>query len=164
MSCAGPRRLRLSSLGLRLQNAGTGNDLTSDVLGQTALSLSGALDHSRRTHIYAAGEYNREAKGSPITSPLAPGIFTGHYRGWLGTVRLDRQLNQNNNVFLRANMDSFSDTNPNGIVGGASLANVARTFRRRTYSGVSGRYGCPQRAPGEQRAAAIPAGLTHHRI
>ena len=124
--------------GFTLANAGSGNDLTSDVLGQTALSLSGALDHSKRTHIFAAGEYNREAKGSPVTSPLAPGIFTGHYRGWLGTVRLDRQLNEHNSLFLRANIDHFSDTNPNGIVGGASLANVARTFRRRTYSGVLG--------------------------
>ncbi len=124
--------------GFTLSNAATGNDLTSDVLGQTALSLSGALDRRGQTHLFAAGEYNREAKGSPVTSPLAPGIFTGHYRGWLGTVRLDRQLTDRNNAFLRANVDTFSDTNPNGIVGGASLPNVARTFRRRTYSGVLG--------------------------
>ncbi len=124
--------------GFTLANAATGNDLTSDVLGQTAVSLSGALDRSKRTHIFAAGEYNREAKGSPVTSPLAPGIFTGHYRGWLGTVRIDRQWTEHNSLFLRANIDHFSDTNPNGIVGGASLPTVARTFRRRTYSGVLG--------------------------
>ena len=35
-------------------------------------------------------------------------------------------------------MDSFTDTNPNGIVGGASLANVARIFHRRTYTGELG--------------------------
>jgi hypothetical protein len=41
-------------------------------------------------------------------------------------------------VFLRANIDNFSDSNPNGIVGGATLANVARIFRRRTYTGELG--------------------------
>ena len=121
-----------------LGNAASGNDLTSDVLGQTALALSGALDRSRRTHLFAAGEYNRQTKGSPVTSPLAPGIYTGHYRGWLGTVRLDHQISERNNVFLRASIDHFSDTNPNGIVGGSSLPSVARVFRRRTYSGVLG--------------------------
>jgi hypothetical protein len=62
----------------------------------------------------------------------------GHYRGWLGLLRLDHQINDANNAFLRVNFDSFTDTNPNGIVGGASLANVARTFHRRTYSGELG--------------------------
>jgi hypothetical protein len=89
-------------------------------------------------HFFTAGEYNREAKASPITSPIAPGSFVGHYRGWLGLVRLDRQWSANNNVFLRANIDNFSDSNPNGIVGGATLANVARIFRRRTYTGELG--------------------------
>ncbi|HEY9138295.1 MAG TPA: TonB-dependent receptor, partial [Terriglobus sp.] len=58
----------------------------------------------------------------------------GHYHGWLGLLRLDHQINEHNNGFLRLNFDNFTDTNPNGIVGGASLANVARTFHRRTYS------------------------------
>jgi hypothetical protein len=35
---------------------------------------------------------------------------------------------------LRANTDSFHDTNPNGTVGGNNLPNVGRIFRRRTYS------------------------------
>ena len=37
-------------------------------------------------------EYSREDKASPIISPVAPGSFVGHYRGWLGFFRLDRQL------------------------------------------------------------------------
>ncbi len=124
--------------GFTSANATTGNEITSDILGQTAASFSGGLGSNHALHYFAAGEYNREAKASPITSPLAPGSFVGHYRGWLGLVRLDRQLSSGNNVFLRANIDNFSDTNPNGIVGGASLANVARTFRRRTYTGELG--------------------------
>ena len=49
-------------------------------------------------------------------------------------LRLDHRLNPGNTVFLRANTDSFHDTNPNGAVGGNSLPTVDRIFRRRTYS------------------------------
>ena len=133
-----PSATEASLAGFTTTTAASGNDITSDVLGQTAAELSGALDAANKTHSFAAAEYNREAKASPVTSPFASGSFVGHYRGWLGLVRLDRQLSDRNNVFLRANIDDFSDTNPNGIVGGASLANVARTFRRRTYSGELG--------------------------
>jgi hypothetical protein len=124
--------------GFTTSNAASGNDLTSDVLGQTAAQISGPLDSKNKTHFFLAGEFNREAKASPVTSPLAPGSFVGHYRGWLGFLRLDRQLNANNNGFFRANLDNFTDTNPNGIVGGSSLPTVARTFHRRTYSVEAG--------------------------
>jgi len=129
-----PAATGASLAGFTTSNAASGNDLTSDVLGQTAAQISGPLDSRNKTHFFLASEFNREAKASPVTSPLAPGSFVGHYRGWLGFLRLDRQLNANNNAFLRANFDSFTDTNPNGIVGGSSLPSVARTFHRRTYS------------------------------
>jgi hypothetical protein len=128
-----PSDTESSLAGFTTGNATSGNEITSDVLGQTALALSGPL-FSDKTHFFTAGEWNREAKASPITSPLGPGSFVGHYRGWLGLLRLDRQINTNNLAFLRINFDDFTDTNPNGIVGGASLANVARTFHRRTYT------------------------------
>ncbi len=133
-----PARTEAQLEGFTATNATSGNEITSDVLGQTAASLSGAFGSTHALHYLAAGEYNREARASPITSPIAPGSFVGHYRGWLGLVRLDRQLSSGNNVFLRANIDNFSDSNPNGIVGGATLANVARIFRRRTYTGELG--------------------------
>lgn len=133
-----PASTEASLTGFTAGNATSGNEITSDVLGQTAASFSGALGSGSQTHFFTSAEYNREAKASPITALLAPGSFVGHYRGWLGLVRLDRQLSANNNAFLRANIDSFSDTNPNGIVGGSNLASVARTFRRRTYSGELG--------------------------
>ncbi len=124
--------------GFNSGNATSGNEITSDSLGQTAAELSGPLGPNSKTRFFAAGEYNREAKASPITSPIAPGSYVGHYRGWLGLVRFDRQLSDKNNIFLRANIDNFSDSNPNGIVGGSSLATVARIFRRRTYTGELG--------------------------
>ncbi|HEX3967402.1 MAG TPA: TonB-dependent receptor [Edaphobacter sp.] len=132
-----PAATEASLSGFTTANAASGNDITSDILGQTALALSGPL-LSQKTHFFLAGEWNREAKASPVTSPLAPGSFVGHYRGWLGLLRFDHQINDTNNTFLRINFDNFTDTNPNGIVGGASLANVARTFHRRTYSGELG--------------------------
>jgi hypothetical protein len=133
-----PAATEASLAGFTSGNATSGNEITSDVLGQSAASISGALGSGSKTHFFSAAEYNREAKASPITSPIAPGSYVGHYRGWLGLVRLDRQLSDNNDMFLRANIDNFSDSNPNGIVGGSSLANVARIFRRRTYSGELG--------------------------
>jgi hypothetical protein len=118
--------------GFTAANATSGNQLTSDSLGQSAVSLGGPF--SGTTHFFAAGEFSREDKGSPVTSPVAPGIYIGHYRGWLGLLRLDHQINERNNLFFRSNLDGFHDTNPNGIVGGNSLPTVARVFRRRTYS------------------------------
>ena len=116
----------------------SGNEITSDVLGQSSAEFSGPLGSSRSTHFFGAGEWNREAKASPVTSPLAPSSFVGHYRGWLGFLRLDRQINASNYAFLRTNFDSFTDTNPNGIVGGSSLPTVARIFHRRTYTAELG--------------------------
>src|ERR1700749_1671444 len=48
--------------------------------------------------------------------------------------RLDHQKNGNNNLFFRANLDGFYDTNPNGTVGGNNLPTVDRVVRRGTYS------------------------------
>ncbi|MGH9607065.1 MAG: TonB-dependent receptor domain-containing protein [Terracidiphilus sp.] len=132
-----PADTEASLSGFTTGNATSGNEITSDVLGQSALAFSGPL-LSDKTHFFAAGEWNREAKASPVTSPLAPGSFVGHYRGWLGLVRLDRQINANNFGFLRVNFDDFTDTNPNGTVGGANLPSVARIFHRRTYTGELG--------------------------
>lgn len=120
--------------GFSVANAATGNDLLTDTLGQTAVGLSGPLGRASRTTFFTAGEFNRQRKDSPITSPLAPGTYAGRYRGWLGVFRLDRQIGVSGTAFIRGNFDSFYDTNPNGIVGGASLATVARVFRRRTYA------------------------------
>ena len=118
--------------GFTSTNAASGNDLTNDTLGQSAVALSGPLGGG--THFSVAGEFSRENKASPIISPVAPGEFIGHYRGWLAFTRLDRQINEKNNLFFRANLDGFHDTNPNGAVGGNSLPTVDRVFRRRTYS------------------------------
>src|SRR5215469_12209216 len=115
--------------------ASSGNQIVSDSLGQLGASVSGPVPGTEdRTHFFFSGEYGRENRGSPVTSPIAPGVFVGHYADWMTFLRLDHTLNQNNNLFLRANTDSFHDTNPNGAVGGNNLPTVDRVFRRRTYS------------------------------
>ncbi|MGP8244547.1 MAG: carboxypeptidase regulatory-like domain-containing protein [Bryobacteraceae bacterium] len=120
--------------GFNSATATSGNDLTNDTLDQVALSLSGPLAANHRTQFFAAGEYSMENKASPVISPVAPGNFIGHYRDWLGFLRIDHQIDGRNNLFFRSDVDGFYDTNPNGIVGGNSLPTVARTFKRRTYS------------------------------
>jgi hypothetical protein len=113
----------------------SGNQLVSDSFGQLETSLSGPIHGTGDlTHFFFAGEYSRENRGSPVTSPIAPGVFVGHYAGWLTLLRLDHQVSQHNQLFLRANTDSFHDTNPSGAVGGNNLPSVGRVFRRRTYT------------------------------
>jgi hypothetical protein len=111
-----------------------GNTLLSDTLGQSDLSLGGPLGSSGATHFFVAGEFSREDKASPVISPIDPGVYVGHYRGWLAFVRIDHQINDKNNLFFRGDLDGFHDTNPNGIVGGNSLPTVARVFRKRVYA------------------------------
>jgi hypothetical protein len=120
--------------GFTAKNAASGNDLTNDTLGQSAVMLSGPVGSSGTTQFLVAAEYSREDKASPIISPVEPGSFLGRYRGWLGLLRMDHQINDRNNLFFRGNLDAFYDTNPNGTVGGNSLPSVDRIFRRRTYS------------------------------
>ncbi len=120
--------------GFSSANAASGNDITSDTLGQSAISLGGPIGSSGSTHFFVAGEDSRENRASPIISPIEPGSFVGHYRGWLAFGRIDHQINDRNSLFFRSNLDGFHDTNPNGIVGGNTLPSVARTFERRTYS------------------------------
>jgi hypothetical protein len=124
--------------GFTAQNATTGNQLTSDELYQPALTFGGPIGHDNRTHFFIAGEYTWENKVSPITNALDPGSFEGKYRDWMALGRLDHQINQTNNIFLRVNADHFVDTNPNGTVGGNSLPSVDRVFKRNTYTAELG--------------------------
>ena len=120
--------------GFTESTASSGNDITNDTLRQGAASASGPLGTNNKTQFLLSGEYSAQNRASPVTSPIAPGNFIGHYRSWLVFFRLDHQINQANNLFLRSDVDSFYDTNPNGIVGGNSLPSVDRIFRKRTYS------------------------------
>jgi hypothetical protein len=129
-----PNALGAKLAGFTLATASSGNQIVTDSLGQLDASFSGPIPKLARTYFFASGEYSRENRGSPVASPIAPGVFVGHYAGWLSLFRIDHQINDSNTFFLRANTDSFHDTNPNCIVGGNSLPTVDRIFRRRTYT------------------------------
>lgn len=120
--------------GYTASNATSGNQILNDSLAQEAGSLGGRLLPHDPTYFFGAFEVSQENRASPITSALAPGLFIGHYRDLLGFLRLDRQFSDRHTAFVRFSADGFYDTNPNGTVGGGSLASVARTFRRRTYT------------------------------
>ena len=133
-----PADLGAKLAGFTPANAPNGNAITSDSLKQASAALGGPLGGGESTHFFISGEYTWQNRVSPIISPVAPGAFEGHYRGWLGLARIDRQINDRNTLFFRGNADSFHDTNPNGAVGGNSLPSVDRVFQRRTYSAELG--------------------------
>jgi len=109
---------------------------TNDIFNQGDWSLSGPA--GQHTQFALAGEVSARRRASPVISPLAPGNFIGQYRGGLFYGRLDHQFTSNHSVFLRGDIDSFYDTNPNGSVGGNTLPSTDRVFKRRTYSAVGG--------------------------
>lgn len=114
--------------------ATSGNDITRDTLTQGAATASGTPQWLGGVAFLASAEWSEQDRASPVTSPIAPGNYIGHYRDWLGLLRLDRAFGPSNRAFFRGGADSFFDTNPNGIVGGNTLPSVARVFHRRTYT------------------------------
>ena len=129
-----PSDLGAKLAGFTTANATSGNQIVTDSLGQGGASFSGPIPRAQKTYFYFSGEYSKEDRGSPVTSPIDPGVFVGHYTDWMTFLRIDRQITQNNTLFFRADTDSFHDTNPNGTVGGNNLPTVDRIFRRRTYT------------------------------
>ncbi|MFP5226152.1 MAG: carboxypeptidase regulatory-like domain-containing protein [Acidobacteriota bacterium] len=124
--------------GFNSTTATNGNEITRDTLAQGAATLSGPLAKWGETYYMASGEYSYQDRASPVISPLAPGNFIGHYRDWMGLLRVDHRISEVNRVFLHLGADAFFDTNPNGTVGGDSLPSVDRVFHRRTYTAELG--------------------------
>lgn len=124
--------------GFSSTSASSGNDVTRDTLTQGAATLSGPVMPGAATYFLASGEYSYQDRASPVTSPVAPGNYLGHYRDLLGSLRLDRTISPEQRIFLRLAADGFYDTNPNGTVGGNSLPSVARVFHRKTYTAELG--------------------------
>lgn len=120
--------------GFSSTTASSGNDITNDSVAEGGFGLSGPIGSDSRTFFSTDWQYTSQDRASPVTSLVAPGNFIGHYQGWLGFLRIDHQIADNNDIFFRSDADDFYDTNPNGIVGGQTLATVDRIFKRRTYS------------------------------
>ena len=120
--------------GFSTTTANSGNDITRDTLNQGAVTAGGPITHNGQTSFLVSGEYSDQDRASPVISPVAPGNYVGHYRDWLGFLRIDRNFAKNQRVFLHLGADAYVDTNPNGIVGGNTLPSVARVFHRKTYT------------------------------
>ena len=92
--------------GFNSANATSGNEITNDTLAQTAVSLSGPALPAR-SHATSSSPANSASSiaRSPVTSPLEPGNFIGHYQDLLGFLRLDRQFSPRNNAFFRSSDD-----------------------------------------------------------
>ncbi len=124
----------------------------------------GTADAVGADGVSGVGEYSYQDRASPVISPLAPGNYIGHYRDWLGLLRVDHRYSEGQRVFLHLGADSFFDTNPNGTVGGNNLPTVDRVFRRRTYTAEAGRHGGAEPVDGERGAGAVPAGVADYAV
>jgi hypothetical protein len=120
--------------GFSTTTANSGNDITRDTLDQGAVTAGGPITHNGQTSFLVSGEYSDQDRASPVISPIAPGNYVGHYRDWLGFLRIDHNFEKNQRAFLHLGADAYVDTNPNGIVGGNTLPTVARVFHRKTYT------------------------------
>ena len=109
------------------------NARTRDELFQLSGVVSGPIIEDR-THFLIGAEGNWQRRSTVINSLLAPGIFDGKYRQGLFFARVDHQINENNTLTGRINLDRFTDTNPNDAVGGINLPSAGRTFERAAYA------------------------------
>ncbi|HEX4964314.1 MAG TPA: TonB-dependent receptor [Thermoanaerobaculia bacterium] len=127
----------LSRPGGLQSNAPVTNQKSHDELKQGSGFFSGPIVRDK-AYWSVAGEYNDQDRDSVITSPLAPGVFTGNYKQKLFYARADANLNDQNHLFGRFNLDRFTDTNPQDVVGGNTLPSAGRTFRRNTMAAQLG--------------------------
>ncbi|HEY0554949.1 MAG TPA: TonB-dependent receptor, partial [Thermoanaerobaculia bacterium] len=104
-----------------------------DELKQGSAFLSGPIVRDR-AYWSIAGEYNDQDRDSIITSPLAPAVYTGNYKQKLFLARADVDLNPGNHLFGRFDLDHFTDTNPQDVVGGITLPSAGRDFKRNTQA------------------------------
>ncbi|HEY9233084.1 MAG TPA: TonB-dependent receptor, partial [Blastocatellia bacterium] len=114
-------------------NAPLARQRTKDELNQLSGVVSGPIIRDR-THFLLAAEYNRQDRDAVITSPLAPGLFTGHFRQPLLLARLDHQFSSGHLLTAKFNFDRFEDTNPADAVSNLVLPSAGRIFRKRTYT------------------------------
>ncbi len=107
---------------------------TANTLAQGSGALSGPIFN---THAYYFGslEYSSQQRDSVINTPIQPrSLFTGNFGQTLFFGRLDHDLNAANHLTLRTNLDRFSDTNPQDVVGNTTLPSAGRVFSRKTYA------------------------------
>lgn len=109
-----------------------------DALLQGAASIGAPLVRDR-THLFAAVELNRQQRNSTVSSAMDPNdVFSGTYEQALVDARIDHTVATGRTLSIKANVDGFSDDNPQGVVGALTLPSAGRTFTRRAYGAQAG--------------------------
>jgi carboxypeptidase family protein/TonB-dependent receptor-like protein len=105
-----------------------------DALAQISGSIGGPIVKDR-TQYFGAFDYTHQDRTAPITSPFvaAGSSVVGRYRQGLFDGRADETLSDRHRVFARLNVDRFSDTNPQDVASGNTLASAGRRFARRSW-------------------------------
>jgi carboxypeptidase family protein len=107
---------------------------TANVLAQGSAAVSGPIIPDR-TFFFGSVEYSSQQRDAVINTPIQPrSLFTGDFGQTLMFARLDHDLNASNRMTFRANLDRFSDTNPQDVVSGTTLPSAGRIFSRQTYA------------------------------
>ncbi len=112
-----------------------------DKLNQYSLSF-GAPIVKDKTFFFGAADYTRQDRTTQLSNTLPSYVldngkltYVGEYRQWLVNARVDHRLTPSQNVMLRFNFDSMSDTNPNDTVIGTTAPTAARRYSRRGITG-----------------------------
>lgn len=112
-----------------------------DVLNQYSASIGGALVRDR-TFYFLTGDYTRQDRTTLLSDTLPPYVlidgrlqYEGRYRQKLFDGRLDHTISPAQSLMVRANVDTFFDTNPNDAVVGNNAPTVARRYTRSSVTG-----------------------------
>ena len=114
---------------------------TPDVLHQISGTIGGPVVKNK-TFFFASNDYTRQDRTALLSAALPSFVlpadgslsYIGHYRQELGNFRIDHKFTPSQTLMVRANVDRFSDTNPQDTVGGTSAPTVARTYSRHGWS------------------------------
>lgn len=112
-----------------------------DSLRQGSGSIGGPIVQDR-TFFFATLDYTHQNRTTFLSSSLPSFVlpadghldYTGHYRQTLFDGRLDHRFTPAQTLMVRANVDRFSDDNPQDAVGGTNAPSVARRYSRRSWT------------------------------
>jgi carboxypeptidase family protein len=112
-----------------------------DALQQYSATSGGPIVRDR-TFFFATADYTRQNRTTFLSTSLPAFVlpadgsleYTGHYRQFLFDGRVDHKLTASQNLMFRANVDRFSDDNPQDAVGGTNAPSVARRYSRRSWT------------------------------
>lgn len=90
-------------------------------------AISGPL-FGERTTFFANFENARQERGAFIQKPV-PLVFTGHFRDYLGLVRLDHDFNDEHSLTFRLNANRNGNDNPNDRVSNFTQPSAAQKSR-----------------------------------